>query len=308
MLPRSPTVDAFNQQALRHFGNQPVSSDMIAYLARIVDRVVSHGSPPPLTSPCASLQQKDSTPFPSELLQYGACWYEPEKSRLPALEEFIANLVVSSEVRALPLMSTLVYLNRLKSKLNTTAHGVSSTPHRIFLASLVVAVKFLDDSPPKNKHWVFHSSVQTATSALQFTQGDVNKMEAQLICHLDWDLTMSEQDLCAALAPFLEPLPLNIGKGRARKKAWREDEAKLIQDLERSIPKWTAGSYGQGASSQDDRSLREYKRVLVAALGQLTALVNWKAPRTIPPSSRNDTLHESGSQTDEIRHKEDVPR
>ncbi|KAM4058277.1 cyclin domain-containing protein [Hirsutella rhossiliensis] len=181
MLPRSPTVDAFNQQALRHFGNQPVSSDMIAYLARIADRV-----------------QKDSTPFPSELLQYGACWYEPEKSRLPALEEFIANLVVSSELRALPLMSTLVYLNRLKSKLNTTAHGVSSTPHRIFLASLVVAVKFLDDSPPKNKHWVFHSSVQTATSALQFTQGDVNKMEAQLICHLDWDLTMSEQDLCAA--------------------------------------------------------------------------------------------------------------
>ncbi|PHH70432.1 hypothetical protein CDD83_5445 [Cordyceps sp. RAO-2017] len=65
----------------------------------------------------------------------------PVDDSLPTLEEFITQLVVSSNVQVPTLMSTLVYLTRLKSKLQPMARGLRCTTHRIFLASLILAAK-----------------------------------------------------------------------------------------------------------------------------------------------------------------------
>ncbi|KAH8756121.1 hypothetical protein F5883DRAFT_570399 [Diaporthe sp. PMI_573] len=87
---------------------------------------------------------------------------QQEAARLPTLEEFITHLVSSSGVQVPTLMSTLVYLSRLHSRLQPTAKGLRCTAHRIFLASLVLAAKYLNDISPKNKHWANYSLISCA--------------------------------------------------------------------------------------------------------------------------------------------------
>ncbi|CAO3565850.1 unnamed protein product [Mortierella alpina] len=76
-----------------------------------------------------------------------------------------------------------------------TKMGMPCTCHRVFLASLIVAAKYLNDQSPKNKHWSAHSTV--------FSVGEVNLMEKQLLSLLDFDLRITEADLASSLQDFL---------------------------------------------------------------------------------------------------------
>ncbi|KAF9973059.1 hypothetical protein BGZ65_009470, partial [Modicella reniformis] len=70
------------------------------------------------------------------------------------------------------------------------------TCHRVFLATLIVAAKYLNDQSPKNKHWSAHSTI--------FSVGEVNLMEKQLLSLLDFDLRITEADLALSLQDFLQ--------------------------------------------------------------------------------------------------------
>ncbi|CAO3572629.1 unnamed protein product [Mortierella alpina] len=74
--------------------------------------------------------------------------------------------------------------------------GMHCTCHRVFLATLIVAAKYLNDQSPKNKHWSAHSSV--------FSVGEVNLMEKQLLSLLDFDLRITESDLASSLQDFMQ--------------------------------------------------------------------------------------------------------
>jgi PHO85 cyclin-1 len=69
------------------------------------------------------------------------------------------------------------------------------TRHRVFLATLVVACKYVHDSSPKNKHWAKYAQL--------FDLAELNLMERQLLFLLDFDLRFDEEEACRYFAPFM---------------------------------------------------------------------------------------------------------
>lgn len=218
MASRQLTMADLNKTALDHFVYQPVSRDMIAYLANAAQNVISCDP--------ASHSRSQLPPSPPDSPESQAV----EDKTLPTVEEFITQLVVSSNVQVPTLMSSLVYLNRLKARLQPQARGIRCTAHRIFLASLILAAKYLNDSSPKNKHWANYTNIATDCYQFGFSRTEVNTMEKQLLFLLEWDLRIDEHDLYREFDFFLEPLRQKVADRHARKLQQRE-EKKRQQEL-----------------------------------------------------------------------------
>ncbi|GAW08733.1 hypothetical protein LENED_010814 [Lentinula edodes] len=100
--------------------------------------------------------------------------------------------IIASKNLSVILSDTLMF----RSKLPTLTKGTTPcTRHRVFLATLVVAAKYLNDSTLKNKHW--------AQYALFFTIEEITLMETQLLGFLDYDLRFDEEEACHMFAPFM---------------------------------------------------------------------------------------------------------
>ncbi|KAF5364168.1 hypothetical protein D9756_000943 [Leucocoprinus leucothites] len=69
------------------------------------------------------------------------------------------------------------------------------TRHRVFLATLIVTAKYLNDSSPKNVHW--------ANYAVMFDVAEINLMEKQLLYLLDYDLRFDEMEAVKHFTPFM---------------------------------------------------------------------------------------------------------
>ncbi|KAL2135833.1 hypothetical protein VTI74DRAFT_6762 [Chaetomium olivicolor] len=202
-----------NAAALEHFVYQPVDKDMIRYLAKAAANVIQCDP---------SMMPPTQTSRPSQRA------VKSNDAALPTIEEFITQLVVSSNVQVPTLMSTLVYLRRLKSRLQPMAKGLRCTTHRIFLAALILAAKYLNDSSPKNKHWASYSVVSTHAYSFGFSRTEVNLMEKQLLFLLDWDLRISEEDLYRELDHFLAPIRTDIETRYVRR--WRRKQEQEMRE------------------------------------------------------------------------------
>lgn len=185
-------------KALRIFVQSPVTHDMIHKLVVATLQVI----------PCTGDKSSKSSPG--------------EKS-LPSLMTFISRLVRYTNVYSGTLMTTLVYLNKLKQKLPKNALGMPCTRHRIFLSCLILASKFHNDSSPKNVHWASY------TDGL-FTLKDVNLMERQLLYLLNWDIKVSNDDMISQLYKFLEPIKEDIIRAaKMRKYLQKQKAAQMAQ-------------------------------------------------------------------------------
>ena len=204
---------AQNKAALDHFIMLPVSRSMISYLAQKASTVIRCGSQPLRTD-------KHLPPTPPSTPPLDGAPRSPLQPSLPSLEAFIQSLVDRSHVQVPTLMSSLIYLSRLQQRLPPVAKGMRCTVHRIFLASLILAAKNLNDSSPKNKHWARYSSVK-GFEGFGFSVTEVNLMEKQLLFLLDWDLRITPQDLYTHFEPFLAPIRTQLQQREDRHEARR---------------------------------------------------------------------------------------
>ncbi|KAE8146151.1 hypothetical protein BDV25DRAFT_163044 [Aspergillus avenaceus] len=185
-----------NRMALHDFVRLQVSREMVSHLAMQASQVIrcephvttasAHGQPTPPSTPPLDAVDAQLPP-------------------LPSVEEFITSIVTRSQVQVPTLMTSLVYLARLRARLPPVAKGMRCTVHRIFLASLILAAKNLNDSSPKNKHWARYTAVK-GYDGFAFSLPEVNLMERQLLFLLDWETRVTEEDLLCHFEPFLGPI------------------------------------------------------------------------------------------------------
>jgi G1/S-specific cyclin PLC1 len=276
----SSTLTMHNQAALDHFITMPVSQDMISYLAQKATQVIR----------CEpSSLDKNLPPTPPASPPYVAARQAREPA-MPSVEEFITSLVERSHVQVPTLMTTLIYLSRLRSRLPPIAKGMPCTVHRIFLASLILAAKNLNDSSPKNKHWARYSTVSGYNFGFSLTE--VNLMETQLLRLLDWDLRVEREDLYIHLEPFLAPIRIYQAR-QAEKARLYEQEKEYARQQQYQL---TAENLSRSRVDLSYQSSAQYSYTRPAKYAYHSRAAS-RTPSLSPPtrSSSSSTTSESPS-------------
>ncbi|KAL8284236.1 hypothetical protein RQP46_004985 [Phenoliferia psychrophenolica] len=125
------------------------------------------------------------------------------KEAPPPLGEFIAYALYRTRLPISITHQALLLLNRLKTRY-PSARGTATSPHRLFLSSLMLSSKISMDDTYSNKSW------QVVGQGL-FSLREVNQMERELFAFLGWNVVVRDEELTSWIKDVVEPYELARG-------------------------------------------------------------------------------------------------
>ncbi|GAA5923063.1 uncharacterized protein JCM15063_003517 [Sporobolomyces koalae] len=117
--------------------------------------------------------------------------------QVPQLGEFIAYALYRTRLPVSITHQALLLLTRLKTRY-PSARGTSTSPHRLFLSSLMLSSKISMDDTYSNKSW------QIVGQGL-FELKEVNQMERELFAFLGWNVVVRDEELAAWVEEIVTP-------------------------------------------------------------------------------------------------------
>ncbi|CAG8677625.1 17727_t:CDS:2 [Acaulospora morrowiae] len=117
---------------------------------------------------------------------------------LPDLLIFIKKLITDLELPVLTIIVCLIYVHRFKKALPKNYRTEYGTAHRIFVSSVLVASKYIDDQPLTSRRVV--ESVGWDVWSIK----EVNRMERTFLNSLKWNLSVDRESLCSYLTELRE--------------------------------------------------------------------------------------------------------
>ncbi|BGP28515.1 hypothetical protein JCM10296v2_000250 [Rhodotorula toruloides] len=170
-------------------------------------------------------QQPAPAPAPSKL---------PKEQAAPNLGEFIAYALYRTRLPTSITHQALLLLSRLKQRY-PSARGTSTSPHRLFLSSLMLSSKISMDDTYSNKSW------QIVGQGL-FELREVNQMERELFAFLGWNVVVRSEELDAWVQEVVAPyeaekeLALSLAKAAQQQQRRTMEDRKRRRDLDLQIP------------------------------------------------------------------------
>lgn len=166
---------------------------------------------------------------PSTLLPDDPTWTDGDD--IPPLPSFVESVIREFCIDVTTLVVTVIYLRRLQSHYSGKRPiSYPSTAHRIFLASAMMAFKYLDDDAHNNREWTGYIFVPEYEE-FWFSLPQVNTMETQLLETLDWKLNVTPEEfgshLLEAYCSLLWQFEEAKGSGKPADEARRAKRVKL---------------------------------------------------------------------------------
>ncbi|THU88719.1 hypothetical protein K435DRAFT_679265 [Dendrothele bispora CBS 962.96] len=107
------------------------------------------------------------------------------RRELAKFTNFVNTVLTRANVSTPVVLTSLVYVDRAKPHLHIAVE--EWVLERVFLGSLIIASKYLNDSTLKNIHWAICTGV--------FGNRDVGCIEREFLQVIDWELSVSERDI-----------------------------------------------------------------------------------------------------------------
>ncbi|GAA5997210.1 cyclin family protein [Rhodotorula paludigena] len=213
-----------------------------------------------------------------------------KESAAPQLGEFIAYALYRTRLPVSITHQALLLLTRLKQRY-PSARGTSTSPHRLFLSSLMLSSKISMDDTYSNKSW------QIVGQGL-FELREVNQMERELFAFLGWNVVVRDEELEGWVHDIVTPYEAERELARSLAVAAQQQQRKSMEERKRRRDSRNASPTPSTSRSPSPNTLR-HRRASDAAVALLRGNPSMSSMSSLDSAASSGSSSRSGR----MRHR-----